>query len=71
MKGKASVIGGTSLARAMLVDVATGTRASVVEGTGLRKHLRVTPEDAQVVTWVRMEDVVTYTVESNTNWKII
>lgn len=47
-----------------------GAAAQATEATGLRKYLRVTPTEPQEIVWVRMEDTIEYTVESNVNWNI-
>lgn len=41
------------------------------EQTNVRKkYLYVEPVEPQLVQWVRLEDVLTYTITSNTNWNI-
>lgn len=37
----------------------------------LRKYLRVFPIETQEIVWVRREDEVIYTIESNTQWNIV
>lgn len=37
----------------------------------MRKYLRVFPVETQQIVWVRREDEVIYTVESNTHWNIV
>lgn len=49
----------------------TSAIAHITEQTNVRKkYLYVEPVAPQMVQWVRLEDVLTYTITSNTNWNI-
>lgn len=69
MKTKAHIFEGITIGIARLLSRISAA-ASATDETGLRKYLRVRPVEPQEIVWVRMEDTIEYTVESNTNWKI-
>lgn len=80
MKTRGRIYDGIARARAGIASGITATfgrlltgiasAASLTEATGLRKYLRVSPVEPQEIVWVRMEDVIEYTIESNADWKI-
>lgn len=69
-QGTARVIRGVIGATARCVAGFVNGAAKVIEESSIGKYLRVYPQEPQEVTWVRMEDSIEYTVESNTDWKI-
>lgn len=70
MKATARLISGIVRTAARYVSGIGTAAARATDLTGLRKFLRVWPQEPQEVTWVRFGDEVTYTVESNTEWNI-
>lgn len=70
MKATARLIIGIVRASAHFVSGIGASVGHATDATGLRKFLRVCPQEPQEVTWVRFEDTVEYHVESNTNWNI-
>lgn len=69
MQAQARLINRISIRAAAIGMI--GTAARQTSRTGIRRFIRVMPAEPQTVMWVVPGDVVTYTIESNTNWNII
>lgn len=69
MQGQARLIDRISV-RATAIGL-VGLTARQTPRTGIRRFVNVTPVEPQTVMWVVPGDVIQYTIESNTQWKII
>ena len=77
--GKAQTIGrvtavavalGSLTAATKDVAPAIGGEAVRTRETAIFKWLHVQPEQPQEIQWIRREDVIQYSIECNTKWKI-
>lgn len=68
MEGQARLIKNVTAVASVVLTTATARQTTA---TGIRRYLRVTPEEPQSVVWVVPGDVVQYSIESNTRWNIV
>lgn len=70
MNAKAHIITGIGRATATLLT-RTAATAAMTEATGLRRYLRVTPQEPQTLLWLVPQVGIDYQVESNAKWRVI
>lgn len=70
MNAQAHIITGIGRATAALLT-RTAATAAMTEATGLRRYLRVTPQEPQTLLWLVPQTGIDYQVESNTRWSVL